>query len=67
VIPGRLGLAIRVAPEQTRQVLGTLLGIAGASSSGGQSETQPGYKIGTSGKQDLICYLEQVNGITLCR
>ena len=66
VIPGRLGLAITSRnPEQTRQVLGTLLGIAGASS-GNQPNAKPGqYKIGTSGKQDLNCYLEQVNGITL--
>ena len=65
MIPDRLGLAITSRnPEQTRQVLGTLLGIAGASS-GGQPDAKPGYKISTSGKQDLNCYLEQVNGITL--
>jgi hypothetical protein len=66
VIPGRLGLAITSRnPEQTRQVLGTLLGIAGASSAG-QPDAKPGqYKIGTNGKQDLNCYLEQVDGITL--
>lgn len=64
-IVGRLGLAITSRdPGQTRQVLGTLLGIASASA--GQKDTPAGqYKIGSNGKQDIYCYLEQVNGITL--
>ena len=66
VIPSRLGVAITSRnPEQTRQVLGTLLSIASASA-GGQPNAKPGqYQIGTNGKQDLNCYLEQVDGITL--
>jgi hypothetical protein len=66
VIPGRLGLAITSRnPEQTQQVLGALLGIAAARSSG-QKDAKPGqYKLVVNGRHDLTCYLEQVNGITL--
>jgi len=63
VLPGRLGLAITSRnPEQTRQILATLLGAI----SPGQKDAKPGqYRIGANGKQELYCHVEQVNGITL--
>jgi tetratricopeptide (TPR) repeat protein len=61
--PDRLGLAITSRnPEQTRQVLTTLLGVMSA----GQQNTNAGqYKIGKGGQGNLYCYVEQVNGTTL--
>jgi len=61
--PEHLGLAITSRnPEQTRQVLATLLGAMSA----GQQNTNAGqYKIGKGGQRDLCCYVEQVNGTTL--
>jgi len=62
-LPGQLGLAITSRdPEQTRQILTTLLGtIAG---------TQPGatpgqYKISKAGQPERYCYVDQVAGTTL--
>ena len=65
-IAGRLGLAITSRnPEQTRQVFGTLLGMAGAPFAG-QKDARPGqYRIASNPKQEIYCYVEQVNGITL--
>ncbi|MGA3284066.1 MAG: sugar-binding protein [Verrucomicrobiota bacterium] len=62
-IPNHLGLAITSRnPEQTRQVLATLLG---AMSAGQQNVTAGRYKIGKGGQRDIYCYVEQVNGTTL--
>ncbi len=63
-IPWRLGLALTSRnPEQTQQVLGTLLGMAAFP---GQKEAKPGqYRIASNPKQEIYCYVEQVNGITL--
>lgn len=62
-LPGRLGLALTSGdPNQTRQILTTLLGTM----NGGQPNPNPGqFKISKNGQPDLFCYLEQVNGSTL--
>lgn len=62
----RLGLAITSHnPAQTRQLLGTVLGTAN-SMSASRGETVPGrYKVGSNGKQDIYCYLEQAGPTTL--
>ncbi len=62
-LPDHLGLAITSRnPEQTQQVLTTLLGVMSA----GQPNTTPGqYQISKDGQRNLYCYLEQVNGTTL--
>ena len=65
-IPERLGLAITSRdPGQTRQVLGTLLGIATAGSSGQQGAKHGQYAISVNGRFNVTCHLEQANGITL--
>ncbi|HXC98008.1 MAG TPA: sugar-binding protein, partial [Verrucomicrobiae bacterium] len=60
---GRLGLAITSRnPAQTRQLLDTVLGAW----SGGEIDATPGrHRIRVNGVEDLYCYLEQANGITL--
>jgi hypothetical protein len=60
---GRIGLAVTSRnPAQTRQLLATVLGTL----SPGQNDSTPGrYKIRANGGQDLYCYMEQANGITL--
>jgi Carbohydrate family 9 binding domain-like/Concanavalin A-like lectin/glucanases superfamily/Tetratricopeptide repeat len=62
-LPDHLGLAITSRnPEQTRQVLATVLGAL----SPGQQNAEPGkFKISRNGQRDLYCYMEQVNGITV--
>jgi hypothetical protein len=62
-LPGRLGLALTSRnPEQTRQILDTLLGTF----SRGQNDAGPGrYKLGSGPGQNLYCYLEQVGRTTL--
>jgi hypothetical protein len=61
-LPGRLGLAITSRnPEQTKQVLSTLLATANPA-----ANPQNGrYKVGASGGQDIYCHLDQVNKTTL--
>lgn len=63
IIPWRLGLVLTSRnPEQTRRVLATVLGTI----SSGQKEVKPGqYRIASNPKQEVYCYVEQVNGITL--
>jgi len=60
-IPDHLGLAITSRnPEQTYQVLATLLG---AMSAGQQNPNAGEYKIGKN-RQNLSCFVEQANRIT---
>jgi hypothetical protein len=60
---GCLGLAITSRnPAQTRQLLTTVLGTL----SPGQNDPIPGrFKISANGGQDLYCYMEQADSITL--
>ena len=49
-------------PEQTRQVLATVLGtMSGGQPNAGTSD----YKIGRNGRQEIHCYVEQVDGMTV--
>jgi tetratricopeptide (TPR) repeat protein len=66
VLPRRLGLAITSRnPDQTRQILATLLGTANTMSTGKEGAASGQYKIGSGGQRDLYCYMEQINGTTL--
>jgi len=66
VLPATLGLAITSRnPEQTRQVLTTLLGTASTLSFGANNAKPGQYQIGVNGKENLYCHVEQVNGTTL--
>ncbi len=62
-LPGQLGLAITSRnPDQTRQIITTLLGT--------MSGVQPGaasgqYKISKAGQPERYCYVDQVAGTTL--
>lgn len=62
-LPGQLGLAITSRnPEQTRQILATLLGtIAGLQ----PGATSGQFKISKAGQPERYCYLDQAGGITL--
>jgi hypothetical protein len=65
-IPGRLGLALTSRdPEQTRQVLTTLLSTASMGSATQQSAGATQFRIGKNGGADLYCFLEQVNRTTV--
>ncbi len=65
-LPGQLGLAITSRnPEQTRQVLTTVLGTADLVSGRTQSNAAGQYRIGSIGSRELFCYLDQFNGTTL--
>ena len=61
-LPGCLGLAITSRnPEQTKQVLSTLLATANPAA----SQQNGRYKVGMSGGQDIYCHLDQINKTTL--
>ena len=62
-LPNQLGLAITSRnPDQTRQILTTLLGTM----SGVQPGATPGqYKISKAGQPERYCYMDQVAGTTL--
>ena len=61
-LPDQLGLTITSRnPEQTRQILSTLLGTASAVSANSGSLNPGQFKVGNAG----YCYLDQVNGTTL--
>ena len=62
----RLGLTITSRnPDQTRQILDTLLGTANTVSAGRENPRPGQYRVGANGKQDIYCHMEQVNGITV--
>jgi len=68
--PGCLGVAITSHnPQQTRQILTTLLGAIGlltGDQQAGQEDTAAGkYQIGIAGDQKLYCYMDQVNKTTV--
>ena len=65
IIPTRLGLAITSRnPEQTRQLLTTLLQLASTMS--GSAVSTPGrYRVAGGGKEPIDCYIDQFNGVTL--
>ena len=66
-IPPQLGLALTSRdPAQTlRQLLSKLLGTADMIMSGNITNTPGKYKVGRAGQNDIFCYLEQVNGLTI--
>jgi hypothetical protein len=62
-LPEHLGLVITSRnPEQTRQVLATILGTMSA---GQPNANTSDYKIGKNGQQEVHCYVEQVDGTTV--
>ena len=62
-VPNHLGLAITSRnPEQTRQVLATVLGTMSA---GQPNASTSDYKIGRNGQQEIHCYAGQVDGMTI--
>ena len=66
-LPGQLGLAITSHnPDQTRQILTTLLGTMSGMQPGTRSSTTPGqYKISKAGQPVNYCYVDQVANTTL--
>jgi hypothetical protein len=65
-LPDQLGLTITSRnPEQTRQILSTLLGTASAVATNAGSLNPGQFKVGRAGQRDIYCYLDQVNGTTL--
>ena len=66
VIPGCLGLAITSRnPEQTRQVLATLLGMPTSRPAASRTPNPANTRSARTASRNSYCYLEQVNGITL--
>ena len=66
VLPGRFGLALTSRnPEQTRQVLTTLLSSADVISEGGPAAGTGKFKISNANGTALYCYFDQVNTTTL--
>jgi len=65
-LPDQLGLTLTSRnPEQTRQILSTLLGTASALSAK-SGDLNPGqFKVGRAGQRDLYWYLDHVDGTTL--
>ena len=69
-LPGRVGIAITSHnPEQTRQILATLLGTANTMNSNqpsGPVDANAGkFRIGMDGNRELYCYMEQVENVTI--
>jgi hypothetical protein len=65
-LPGRVGLAVTSRnPEQTRQVLTTLLKTANPASAGQQNTATGPFRIGKAGDRDLYGFLDQVNATTI--
>ena len=65
-LPDQFGLTITSRnPEQTRQILSTLLGTASAVSEKTGSLNPGQFKVGRAGQRDLYCYLDQAGGTTL--
>jgi hypothetical protein len=69
-LPGRVGIAITSHnPEQTRQILATLLGTVNAMNSNqpfGPVDVNAGkFRIGMQGGKELYCYMDQVKNTTI--
>lgn len=69
-LPGSIGLAITSRdPQQTRQILATLLGTANAMSgnqpSGPVDANAGQFRIGAEGGKEIYCYMDQVNNTTI--
>jgi len=61
-----IGLAITSHnPQQTRQIITTLLGAANLMTGGQQADQTNRYQIGIVGGQKLYCYMNQVNKTTV--
>jgi hypothetical protein len=70
VLPGSIGLAITSHnPQQTRQILATLLGTVNAMSGNqpsGPVDVNAGkFRIGAEGGKEIYCYMDQVENATL--